>query len=595
MSQKEQIKDNTINYSDTVYLVKRIMKECVIPHYKTFLISVSLMIVIAGTTSIHAWLVKPALDAVFVDKNKLALVVIPLVVLLITVIKGFATYFQLLTMNVLSLRISADLRIRLYSHFIKSDISKLHSKSSGDMIASIVNEIGAIVGVVNVVINGFVKQFLTLGALIVVMFYQSVELSLIAFVGFPLAAYPIYKLGKKLRNLSYKNQEISGKFNSQMTDTLQYSKLVKAYHCEDFEIGRMSVIIESIFKMGKKISRISLIASPFVEALAGIGVALVIWYGGHQVITGHTTPGAFFSFFAAMMMAYRPLKSLSSMNSGVQMGLAAATRFYTTLDEEMKIIDRPGAVEISGVKGDIEFKNITFSYIDDKTTLHDMSFHVPAGKTVALVGHSGGGKSTIMSMILRFYDPESGSITIDGHDIRDITIKSLRSSMSVVNQEVMLFDDTVIENIRYGKVDATEEEIIRAAKMAEADEFIQELTDKYQARVGQNGIRLSGGQRQRIAIARAILYNAPVLLLDEATSSLDPISEKLIKDALAKLTKGRTTLVIAHRLSTVMHADKIVVISKGRVVEEGKHQELLDKNGAYANLYLKQFEITKDE
>lgn len=583
------------NYDSTIYLIKRISKEYVFPHRKTFFIAVVLMLVIAGTTALHAWLVKPALDAVFMKKNSSALVIIPMVVLLVTAIKGFATYFQLLTMNVITLRITSDMRLRLYGHFIKSDISKLHSKSSGNMMSSVMNEAGAIVGMINTMINGFVKQLFTLGALIVVMFYQSIELSLVAFIGFPLAAYPIYKLGKKLRNLSFKNQEVAGKFASQLSDTLQYSKLVKAYHCEDFEIKRMSVVIEGIFKLGKKISRISLVASPFVESLAGIGVAAVIWYGGHQVITGQTTPGAFFSFFTAMMMAYRPLKSVSGMNSGVQMGLAAASRLYTMLDEKQKIIDKPNAINLSQVKGDIEFEKVNFSYVDNKLALNEVSFKVAAGKTVALVGHSGGGKSTIMSMILRFYDPDSGRVKLDGHDIRDLTLKSLRNSMSVVNQEVMLFDDTILENIRYGKTDATQEEIIKAAQLAEADEFIQELPEKYQARVGQNGIRLSGGQRQRIAIARAILYNAQILLLDEATSSLDPISEKLIKDALAKLMKNRTTLVIAHRLSTVIHADKIIVISGGKVVEEGTHLELLQKGGEYANLYSKQFEVGLDE
>jgi subfamily B ATP-binding cassette protein MsbA len=586
---------SSINYASTLYLTKRIFQEYIWPHRKTFFISISLMLVIAGTTSLHAWLIKPALDSVFVEKRSNALVVIPLVVLVVTVIKGFATYFQLLTMNILSLRITSDMRLRVYSHFIKSDISKLHNKSSGDMMAIISNEIGSVVGVINTTLNGFVKQLFTLLALIVVMFNQSLELSLVAFIGFPLAGYPIYKLGRRLRRLSFTNQEIAQKFSSQMSDTLQYSKLVKAYHCEDFEVRRMGFIIESIFKMGKKISRISLIASPFVESLAGVGVAAVIWYGGMQVISGQTTPGAFFSFFAAMMMAYKPLKSVSNMNSGVQMGLAAASRLYEMLDEKPKIVDKPNAIEIENVKGDIEFEDVIFSYVDEKLALNGVNFKIPAGKTVALVGHSGGGKSTIMSMILRFYDPKSGAVKLDGHDLRDLTLRSLRSSMSVVNQEVMLFDDTILENIRYGKEDATEEQIVAAAKMAEADEFISELPEKYHAKVGQNGIRLSGGQRQRIAIARAILYNAPILLLDEATSALDPISEKLIKDALAKLMKGKTSLVIAHRLSTVMHADKIVVISHGEVVEEGTHKELLEKGGAYANLYLKQFEITNDE
>ena len=583
-----------INYNSTTYLIKRISREYIYPHWKILSISVVLMLVIAGTTSFHAWLIKPALDSVFVEKDYHALIYIPIIVLIVTFVKGFATYFQLLTMNYLNLRVTSEMRIRLYRHFITSDISKLHSKSSGDMIASIIGEIGAVVNLISISLNGFVKQLFTIVALVVVMFNQSLELSLVAFIGFPLAVYPIYKLGKKLRNLSFKNQEMAGKFNSQMSDTLQYSKLVKAYHCEEFEVKRMSLIIDSIYKMGKKLSRISLISSPFVESLAGFGVAAVIWYGGHQVISGTTTPGAFFSFFAAMMMAYRPLKAVSGMNSSVQMGLAAASRLYTLLDEKPKIFDKPNAIDLKEVKGDVEFENVQFSYDENKITLDNVNFKVKAGQSVALVGHSGGGKSTIMSMILRFYDPNLGSIKLDGHNISDLTLKSLRSSMSVVNQEVMLFDDTILENIRYGKVDATEEQILRASKMAEADEFIQELPEKYNSKVGQNGIRLSGGQRQRIAIARAILYDAPILLLDEATSSLDPISEKLIKDALNSLMKNRTSIIIAHRLSTIIHCDKIVVIANGRVVEEGSHKELLEKNGAYSNLYLKQFEINQD-
>ena len=587
-------KTKQTNYSSTYYLLLRISKEYIFPYYKTFLASILLMIVIAGTTSAHAWLVKPALDSVFVEKNPNALVFIPIAVLVVTVIKGFCTYFQLLLTNVLSLRMSSDMRLKLYAHFIKSDIEKLHSKSSGNMMASIMNEVSSIVGMIGTLVNGFVKQFFTLFALIFLMFKQSMELSLIAFIGFPLAAYPIYRIGKRLRNLSFKNLEVAGKLMSQMSDTLQYSKLVKAYNCENFEIGRMSKIIEGVFQLGKKISRISLISSPFVEALGGIGVAAVIWYGGHQVVAGKTTPGAFFSFFAAMMMAYKPLKSVSTMNNGIQMGLAAATRLYTLLDENPQIADRENAKVLIKPKGDIEFDNVSFAYVEDKPVLKSVNFQIKAGQTIAFVGHSGGGKSTIMNMILRFYDPSSGFIRLDGSDVRDLTVSSLRKSMSVVNQEVMLFDDTILENIRYGKEDASEEEIINAAKMAEADEFISQFPEKYHTKVGQNGILLSGGQRQRIAIARAILYNAPILLLDEATSALDPLSEKLVKDALRKLMKNRTTLVIAHRLSTVIHADKIIVISKGEVVEQGTHQELLAKEGIYANLYSKQFEIEMD-
>ncbi len=584
-----------VNYKDNIYLVKRLFKLHVFPYRFKFLISIMLMFVVAGTTASQAYLVKPALDEVFVNKNIAVLVLIPIVIMAITVIKAMSTYFQLLIMNYITIYISADLRKCLYSHFIYSDISTLNKTSSGSMITSIMVDIGRIVGGISTAVNGFFKQAVTLVALVGVMFYQSTELALIAFIGFPLAIYPIYKIGKRLRQLSFTDQEMAQKFMSQMDDSLQYNKLVKSYNCEKFEVNRMSGIIDGLSKLGKKITRFSLINSPFVEMLGGVGVAAVIWYGGFQVMNGETTPGAFFSFFTAMMMAYKPLKSVAGMNAGIQTGLGGTERFFKAIDNRPKIFDAPGAKDLKNTKGDIEFKNVGFSYINDKTALNGLNLKVDSGKVVALVGPSGGGKSTIMSMILRFYDPKSGEVTLDGHNLKDITINSLRKSMSVVNQEVMLFDDTIIENIRYGKEDATEDQIIEAAKLAEADEFIKDLPDRYHTEVGQNGIMLSGGQRQRIAIARAILYDSPILLLDEATSALDPISEHLVKNALNKLMKGKTTVVIAHRLSTVMHADKICVVMDGKIVEEGTHRELLSRGGEYANLYNKQFELMEDE
>ena len=549
------------------------------------------MFVVAGTTAAHAYLVKPALDEVFVNKNVSVLVLIPVVIMVITIIKALATYFQMLLTNYINIYITADLRKELYGHYIYSDISDLNHSSSGDMIASIMMDIGRIINGISVAVNGFFKQFVTLLALIGVMFYQSLELALIAFIGFPLAIYPVYLIGKKLRHLSFGDQAAAQKFLSQMDDSLQYGKLVKSYNCEGFEVNRMGKIIDHMTKLGKKIARLSLISSPFVEMLGGVGVALVIWYGGFQVLNGKTTPGAFFSFFTAMMMAYKPLKAVSGMNSGIQLGLGGVERYFTTIDKKPKIKDKANAKSLEDTKGNIKFEDVHFSYIKDKTALNGIDLNIESGKVVALVGPSGGGKSTIMSMILRFYDPKSGKITIDGHNLKDLTLDSLRSSMSVVNQEVMLFDDTILENIRYGKENASEEEIIRAAKMAEADEFIQDLPGKYNAKIGQNGVMLSGGQRQRVAIARAILYDSPILLLDEATSALDPISENLVKNALNKLMKGKTTIVIAHRLSTVMHADKICVVIDGKVVEEGTHKQLLKKDGKYANLYNKQFEL----
>lgn len=549
------------------------------------------MFVVAGTTAGHAYLVKPALDEVFVKKNVSVLVLIPVVIMVITIIKALATYFQMLLSNYINIYITADLRKELYSHYIYSDISDLNHSSSGDMIGSIMMDISRIINGISVAVNGFFKQLVTMLALVGVMFYQSLELALIAFLGFPLAIYPVYVIGKKLRHLSFGDQAAAQRFLSQMDDSLQYGKLVKSYNCEGFEVSRMEKIINQMTKLGKKIARLSLISSPFVEMLGGVGVALVIWYGGFQVLNGKTTPGAFFSFFTAMMMAYKPLKAVSGMNSGIQLGLGAVERYFTTIDKRPQIKDKIGAKNLKDPKGDIQFQDVCFSYIKDKTALNEINLNIESGKVTALVGPSGGGKSTIMSMILRFYDPKSGKITIDGHDLKDLTIESLRSAMSVVNQEVMLFDDTVLENIRYGKESASEEEIISAAKMAEADEFIQDLPNKYNTKIGQNGIMLSGGQRQRIAIARAILYNSPILLLDEATSALDPISENLVKNALNKLMKGKTTIVIAHRLSTVMHADKICVVMNGKVVEEGTHKQLVVKDGKYAKLYNKQFEL----
>jgi subfamily B ATP-binding cassette protein MsbA len=579
------------DYKNNLYLAKRLFSVYVFPYKFKFFLSILLMFVVAATTAAHAYLVKPALDEVFVKKNVSVLVLIPIVIMVITVIKAMATYFQMLLMGYINIYIMADLRKELYDHFIYSDISDLNRSSSGEMISKIMMDIARIMGGISTAVSGFFKQLVTLVALVVVMFYQSLELALIAFVGFPLAVYPIYIIGKKLRNLSSGDQAMAQKFLSQMDDSLQYGKLVKSYSCEAFESNRMGRIINNMVNRGKKITRLSLISSPFVEMLGGIGVACVIWYGGIQVLNGETTPGAFFSFFTAMMMAYKPLKSVSGMNAGIQLGLGATERYFKTIDRKPKIKDGVGAVSIENPQGNIKFEDVHFSYIKDKTALKGINLNVKSGEVVALVGPSGGGKSTIMSMILRFYDPTKGSVSLDGHDLRDLSVNSLRGAMSVVNQEVMMFDDTVLENIRYGNENATEDQIIEAAQMAEADEFIQELPKKYHTQVGQNGIMLSGGQRQRIAIARAILYNSPILLLDEATSALDPISEHLVKNALNKLMKGKTTIVIAHRLSTVMHADKICVVMDGKIVEEGTHRELLAKGEQYANLYNKQFEL----
>ncbi|MFC1659420.1 ABC transporter ATP-binding protein [Pseudomonadota bacterium] len=585
--------DVEINYNSTFYLVKRLAKENIVPNLPLFLFDIFLMLIIAGLISAQAWLIKPALDMVFVERNTTMLVLIPIVIMVVAGAKAFINYFQTLIMILLNTRMRFDIQKRMYHHFLNSDMSVLNQTSSGHLMSRILNDVNGMMSAITVMLTGVIKQFITVISLTIVMFAQSFELSLIAFVAFPLAAYPIYKIGKKLREFSAQNQASLEKLTSQMSDTLQYTKLVKAYNAEEFEYSRFSKLTDGLYVIIKKMTSLSLISSPMVEMMGTIGIACVIWYGGWKVMNGTTTVGAFFSFFGAMVMAYKPMKSISGLNMTLQIGLMCASRTYIELDKKPQIIDKPNAIELKNAKGNIKFHNVDFYYNAEKMALKNINLEIPQGKTVALVGHSGGGKSTIMSLVLRFYDPVSGYVTIDGHDIRDLKVKSVRNSMALVSQEIQLFDDSIMENIKYGKLDATEKEIIEAAKLADAHEFIMDMPQGYNTMIGQQGIRLSGGQRQRISIARAILYNAPILLLDEATSALDPISEKLIKNALEKLMKGRTTLVIAHRLSTVINADKICVISHGKLVEEGTHKQLIEKNGVYANLYSKQFEIEK--
>lgn len=578
-----------MNTSSTSYLLKRIIKNYIRPHIWTFAFSISLMFIIAGTTAGQAYLIKPALDVIFVDKNMKMLVLIPIIIMIVASVKAVATYFQTLTMRLITTKIQFSIQKQLYRHFLYSDTILLNQRSSGHLLSNILNDVSGMMSAVNIILNGAIKQVITVIFLIAVMFMQSIELSLIAFIVFPLAAYPIYKIGKKLRYFSAQNQSSLEEFTSHMNDTLQYTKLVKAYNAEKLEYKRLGKIVDDLYSLMKKMFSLSLFSSPLVEALGTIGVAGVIWYGGWKVMTGATSTGAFFSFFGAMMMAYKPMKSISGLNMTMQIGLICSQRVFNLLNEKPKIIDSDNAIELKNVRGSIEFKNISFSYTPDRLALNDINIKIPAGKMVALVGHSGGGKSTIMNLILRFYDPEKGSVNLDGYNIKNLTLESLRGSMAMVSQEIQLFDDTIEENIRYVKVDATDKEVEEAAKLAAAHDFIKDLPQGYNTKIGQQGIRLSGGQRQRISIARAILYNPKILLLDEATSALDPISERLVKDALDKLMKGRTTIVIAHRLSTVINADKICVISQGAMIEEGSHEGLLQLNGVYTNLYSKQF------
>lgn len=575
----------------TLYLLKRLVGEQLCRYTGTLLKAVGCMLLVAAATAANAWMIQPMLDEIFIRKEADMLTPIALAVIGLAMIKGFATYGQSVMMKSVGQRIVMDLQVRLYSHLLYADIAMFNATASGKLLSRFSNDIYMIRKNVTSVITGLAREFVTLIGLVCVMFYQSVELSLIAIVVMPLAFYPMRKLGKRMRKVSRKTQEDLAHYISHLDDSFQGIRIVKSHANEQGEIRRAGNIMDNIFGLLMKAIRIESASAPIMETLGGLAIASVIWYGGYQVIQGTTTPGAFSSFIAAVLMAYRPLKGLTGVNTSLQEGLAAVSRIYEVLDAQPKITDAPNAKPLQIDRGKIEFENVHFTYEEGKTTaLADLTFTVEAGQRVALVGTSGAGKSTIINMILRFYDPESGSIRVDGQDIREVTQASLRHAVAMVNQEATLFDDTIKANIAYGMPEATEEQIIEAAYAAAAHDFILELPQGYDTMIGQNGVRLSGGQRQRIAIARAMLKNAPILLLDEATSALDTISEQQIQQALDRLMQGRTTIVIAHRLSTIEHADCIFVVKEGRIAEAGTHTELLRKNGDYAKLYHRQFE-----
>ncbi len=574
-------------YDSGFYLLSRIFSEYVKSQRKGILIALSCMIVVSITTAMNAWLLKPVLDEIFLNKNATMLYIIPAAVFLNALLKGAASFYQSSTMKMIGQKILTDIQLRLYTHLIYADMRFLNDYPSGNLISRFTNDINAMRRTVSDVMTGIAIEFCTAFGLIALMFYQSPQLAMIALVIFPLAFYPIFKLGRRMRKISRNMQEELSGFTVRLDETFQNTRIIKSYCREDYEISRAGRIIDRFLTLYKKAAYVEAASSPIMETLGGVAVALIIGYGGYQVLNGTTTPGAFFSFIAALLMAYQPLKKISNLNTSMQEGLSASKRLFQMLDEQPMIIDNP-AQQIAQFKTyNIRFSNVFFSYKSGKKILDGVNLHIPQGKTVALVGSSGSGKSTIFNLLQRLYDADYGDITIDGKNIKNLRIKSIREAMALVSQEVALFDDTVRENIRYGKLDATDEEIMDAALAAAAHDFISSLPEGYDTQIGQHGHKLSGGQRQRIAIARAILKNAPILLLDEATSALDTISEKQVQMALEYLKKGRTTIVIAHRLSTIESADLIYVVSNGIIKEYGNHKELLDKGGDYAKLYRK--------
>ncbi|MBT5660330.1 MAG: lipid A export permease/ATP-binding protein MsbA [Rhodospirillaceae bacterium] len=580
----------------TTILVERLVKGYVRPYFGKLFFAVICMILGAAATAANAWMMQPILDDVFLKRDPQMLILVPLAVLVIAIIKGVTEYGQAVLMSFVGQRIITDIQKKMYAHLMRADIAFFHDNATGGLISRFVSDVLKLRIAVSSVLTGIIKDSLTLIFLLTLMFMRDWQLALIAFVVFPLAVFPILRIGRRIRKISTSTQAETGQFSTLLNQTFQGARHVKAYGMEGHETERAGTIIEKIFKLSYKSAKVSSIARPVIETLGGVAVALVVWYGGSQVISGETTPGAFFSFITALLLAYQPVKNLAKLNASLQEGLAAAQRVFALLDVEPEIKDKPDAGHLPDkVAGAISFHGVRFSYGHDVLALDDITIDVPAGKTVALVGPSGGGKSTILNLIPRFYDVGEGAIKIDNIDIRDVTISSLRGNIALVSQEISLFDDTVGANIAYGRLGASNEEIETAAQQAAADDFIKALPEGYDPLVGENGVRLSGGQRQRIAIARAMLKNAPILLLDEATSALDTQSERQVQKALKELMKGRTTLVIAHRLSTIVDADLIYVISEGKVIESGAHGDLLRKNGAYARLCALQFTDSNGE
>lgn len=530
---------------------------------------------------------KPLLDDIFLKKDETMLYVLPAIVVVVALAKALATFYQSARMKLVGQKIITEIQLRLYSHLIYADMSFLDDHPSGNLISRFTNDINAMRRTVTDVIVLSVTELCTIIGLVSVMFYQSVALSLISLFVLPLAFYPIRRLSKRMRKIARGIQEGLSDFTVRLDETFQNARIIKSYCREEYEISRAHRIIDKFLNMYGKAAYIDSASSPIMEALGAIAVASVVLYGGLQVIEGETTPGAFFSFISALLMLYKPLKTISNLNTAMQEGLSASRRLFMMLDVESKITEDATLPDANFKKFSINFSNVYFSYNTNNKILDGISLTIPQGKTVALVGSSGSGKTTIFSLLQRLYEPNFGDITINDKDISSFRLGSLRKNMALVSQDVALFDDTIRENIRYGRLDATDEEIMDAAMAAAAHDFISNMPDGYDTQIGQHGLKLSGGQRQRLAIARAILKNAPILLLDEATSALDTISEKQVQLALEYLKKGRTTIVIAHRLSTIQSADLIYVISDGAVQESGTHSELLEKGGEYANLHSK--------
>jgi subfamily B ATP-binding cassette protein MsbA len=557
------------------------------PYWKRVALAGLISLIISGINASIAWLVKPALDDVLVKKDLALIILLPLGIFLIFTFKGMFTFFHEYLMRSASQKMVMKLRNRLYSHIIHLPVSCFGRHSSGSLMSRVVNDTNALESVVSLTIKDLLIESTTLLALAGVAIWRRWDLALIAFVILPFAFYGAGKLGKRLKQISKRTQIKISMITEILQESFTGIRVIKAFSTEPREENRFDHNSKDFYRENMRSVRVAEFVSLIMEVVAGIGIAFVIWYGGNLIVTDAMTIGDFFSFLTAIFLLYTPAKRLAKVNNGIQKARAPLQRIFALLEIET---EKDGVKIKEGFDSSINYKGVSFAYPTSKgKALNDINLSIRKGELIAIVGKSGGGKTTLINMLPRFYMPDDGHIEIDGIDISEITLTSLRALLGIVSQDVILFNETVLHNIKYGKFDATREEVIEAAKAAYADEFIRVFPDEYDTFIGERGLRLSGGQRQRLSIARAILRNPPVLILDEATSSLDTASEMMIQSALEKLMESRTTIVIAHRLSTVRKADRIVVMDKGRIKETGTHEELLDKEGLYNELYQLQF------
>jgi len=555
--------------------------------FKLFL-AMLCMLVIAAASSATAFLVKPVLDDIFFNKNITMLKIIPLAVVVIYLLRGLGMYGQDYLMNYVGESIIQHLRNDLYDRIQDLPISFFHREKTGVLMSRITNDVNIIKTMVSTAVTGSLKDSFTVIGLTFVIFYRDWKMALFAFIILPIAFFPVVEFGKRVRRISTGCQEAMADLNTFLHETFAGNKIVKAFGMEPYEKKRFFDKALNLFKLEMRAVVARSLSSPIMEFLGGLGIAFIIWYGGYKVITGSSTAGTFFSFMAAVLMLYDPVKKLSGLNNAIQQGLAAVDRIFDIIETESDIKEKKDPVSIERRPHRVTFEDVFFKY-DDVMVLKDINLEVNAGEILALVGMSGGGKTSLVNLIPRFYDVTRGAIKIDGLDIQDASISSLRDQMGIVTQEPILFNDSIRNNIAYGNQEATDKAIVAAAKAAYAYEFIQAFPKKFDTNIGELGGRLSGGEKQRICIARALLKDAPILILDEATSSLDTESEMLVQKALENLMKGRTTFVIAHRLSTIDYADRIVVIVDGQIVEEGKQEELISMRGEFFKLYQMQY------